>query len=150
MHVGSITDLELGPLVGYHVLPRLSLAAGIKYEYYRDKRYRPVIETHIYGLRTYVRYMILPDIGKMIPLNINLGIYLHGEYEGLSLDREIFDYTSTNPAPGRFWLSSILIGGGLRQPIGPRSSMNFSVLYNLNETANSIYSNPVFRVGFTF
>jgi len=150
LQFGSITDLEIGPLVGYRILPRLSVATGVKYEFYADSRFNPVIKTNIYGLRTFARYLIIPEIGKLIPLNINLGIYVHSEYEGLSLDREWFDNTSSSTVPGRFWLSSILVGGGLRQPIGPRSSINFSILYNLNETANSIYSNPLFRIGFIF
>ena len=46
MQFGSITDIEIGSLLAYCVLLRLPLAPGINYEYYRDKTFRLVIETH--------------------------------------------------------------------------------------------------------
>jgi hypothetical protein len=42
------------------------------------------------------------------------------------------------------------VGGGVYQPIGRRSGFLIMVLWNLNETASSPYSNPIFRIGFNF
>ena len=50
----------------------------------------------------------------------------------------------------RFLLNNIIIGGGYRQKIGQRSSVTFTVLWNINENINSPYTNPVIRVGFNF
>jgi hypothetical protein len=40
------------------------------------------------------------------------------------------------------------VGGGIKQEIGVNSFLTLMLLYNLNETVNSPYSNPVIRVGF--
>jgi hypothetical protein len=43
--------------------------------------------------------------------------------------------------------NSIFVGGGYRQPIGNRVSMDLLILFNLNDSYNSPYSNPIFRLG---
>jgi len=150
LQIGTYTAIEVSPLVGYRLTPRFSLAAGIKYEYLSDRRSISPFSTHIYGFRTFARYHIIPNLADLLGGGINLGIYAHLEYEGLSLERQYFDYPAY-PPDGRFWLSSVLAGGGISVPTGPRGSVNFSILFNLNESANSIYyNNPIIRFGFNF
>lgn len=150
LQIGSYTAIEVSPLAGYRVTPRLSLATGIKYEFLSNKQVGFEYRTHIYGLRTFARYHIIPNLADLLGGGINLGLFAQLEYEGLSLERQYFDYPAY-PPEGRFWLSSILIGGGISIPTGMRGAINFSILYNLNETANSIYyNNPIIRFGFTF
>jgi len=43
-----------------------------------------------------------------------------------------------------------MVGGGYRQRLGERSSVTITALWNLNQTANTPYSNPVIRLGFNF
>ena len=150
LQIGSYTAIEVSPLVGYRLTPRLSLAAGIKYEYLSNKQVGYNFSTHIYGFRTFTRYHLIPNLADLLGGGINLGLFAQLEYEGLSLERQYFDYPAY-PPDGRFWLSSVLIGGGISVPTGARGAVNFSILYNLNETANSIYyNNPIIRFGFTF
>ena len=148
LRFGTVTNIVISPIVGYRIIPRVTLGVGIKYEYMRDNYYN--FDTHIYGVQLYSRFYIIQDLSNMISGGIKMGLFIHGEYETLSLDRQYFDYTCQGPCDGRFWLNSFLIGGGIRQPIGPRAGIYFIVLWNLNETINSIYSNPIFRIGFTF
>ena len=78
-----------------------------------------------------------------------MGLFLHGEYEMLSLESQYFDLA--NPVPGeRFYLHSIMVGGGVYMPMGSRSGFLLTVLWNLNESYNSIYGNPIIRIGFNF
>lgn len=149
MQFGNVTDIEISPLVGFYVRPKLSLGAGIKYRYYKFKG-DPIKPngTHIYGFNVFSRYHIIPTFADLIP-GLDMGIFAHVEYEGLSLDN-YYDARSSVYTPGRFWLSSVLVGGGISQRIGPRGAINFMILYNLNETANSLESNPVIRIGFNF
>ncbi len=44
--------------------------------------------------------------------------------------------------------NSFFVGGGYLQRIGGNSGMYFLVLWNLNDTPNSPYTNPVIRIGF--
>ena len=71
-------------------------------------------------------------------------------------------YTQSGPPPDgyirddTFWyrpgnqvirINSVFVGGGYRQPIGNRVAMEFLLLYNINDSYNSPYSNPIFRHG---
>jgi hypothetical protein len=55
------------------------------------------------------------------------------------------NYIPGNEAP---WAHDIFLGGGYRQWIGEKAFMSLSILWNVNETPYSPYSNPIFRIGF--
>jgi hypothetical protein len=44
----------------------------------------------------------------------------------------------------------VLAGPGLSQQIGRRASLNFMVLWPLNDSGYDIYSKPEIRVSFSF
>ena len=46
--------------------------------------------------------------------------------------------------------NSLFVGAGYSQPLGGRAYLDLLILFNLNDTYNSPYSNPIFRVGFGF
>ncbi len=151
LSIGNTTSIIVSPLAGYRVTPKLSVGTGIRYEYYKSNYngYVPY-DTHIYGGSVFSRYMLVPDISEAIGIGgLNSGIFLQGEYELLSLESQYFDHRNLS-AGKRFVQHSVLVGGGLYQPIGPRSGLVLTVLWNLNESYNSLYSNPVIRIGFNF
>jgi hypothetical protein len=146
---GNTTSVIVSPLAGYHITPRLSAGLGIRYEYFKSNYpgYVPY-DTHIFGGSVFSRFMVIQNMGEAIGLGgFNSGIFLQGEYEMLSLESEYFDQTKPSP---RFNLHSVLVGGGIYQPIGRRSGLLLTVLWNLNESYNSIYANPIIRIGFNF
>jgi hypothetical protein len=51
--------------------------------------------------------------------------------------------------PGRsiVEVNSFFVGGGYRQPVSNRVAIDFLLLFNLNDSYNSPYSNPIFRLG---
>jgi len=151
LQFGTVTNIEISPLAGIYLTPRLAVGPGIKYEYFKSDYpgYVPY-ETHIYGGTVFARYMAIKDLSEAIGLGLNFGIFGHAEYEILSLESKYFEIGAPPDAEGRFFLNSILIGGGVFQPIGRRGGFLFMVLWNLNETASSPYSNPIFRIGFNF
>ena len=148
MQFGTITDIEISPLVGYHITPRLSAGVGTRFEYFKDKGLYYPFETTIFGGSVFSRFVIIQNLGEGLNLGINTGVFTQAEYEMLSLEREYFEPFPTGT--GRFLVHSVLVGGGLIQPIGRRSALLISVLYNLNESARSPYSNPIIRIGFNF
>ncbi len=148
LRFGTVTDIELAPIVGYQLTPRFSVASGVKYQYYSDRYYN--YDTHIYGFKVFSRFNVIQDLNRIIPAGISMSIFIHAEYEGLSLESRYFDYSNQFPGQERFWLNTILVGGGIRQPIGPKAGIYFSILWNLNDNVNSIYSNPIMRIGFSF
>jgi hypothetical protein len=76
------------------------------------------------------------------------GIFLHLENELLSLKTSFWKYPPYYT--DRFYVNTVLFGGGLSQQLGRRSSMNFMVLWPLNDSNYDIYSKPEIRVSFNF
>ncbi|MFN4233944.1 MAG: hypothetical protein ACK4IK_03965 [Bacteroidia bacterium] len=125
---GTITYVELSPLIGYRITDRLSAGPGISYIYLQDNRFD--LSTSIYGGRLFARY------------NITDYLFGHGEYE--VLNRE-----SPYSLEGRVNVTSIFVGGGYRQRLGPNSFLSIMGLWNLNDSEYSIYRNPIIRMGFS-
>jgi len=144
LQFGTITDIEIAPVVGLWILPRLAVAAGPDYRFYKDLFNR----TNIYGGKVYSQFVIFQDINSFLPLGIHTGILLHIEDELLSLESSFWK----NPplTSDRFYINTILAGGGISQQLGRRSSINLIILWALNESEFNVYGNPEIRVSFNF
>lgn len=139
LQIGTIIQIEISPRIGYRFTERFSSGVGIMYQYYKDRRPPPNnFRTNIYGGNVFASYIIYENI------------FAHTEYELLSLETDVFDMLDKHPGTDRFLYSIVLVGGGYRRPIRERSFVNFMVLWNLNDSSNSPYTNPVIRIGFTF
>jgi hypothetical protein len=144
LQFGTITDIEFSPIIGIWVLPRVAVAAGPNFRYFKD----PWDHTSIYGGKTYVELVFLQDLDNIIPLGVHLGLFLHAEYEALSLETSFF---KTAPYDSeRFMTNTILAGGGIRQQLSQRSSLNLTFLWALNDSGYGIYGNPEIRISFMF
>ena len=93
---GSITNIEVSPIVGVRVLPRLAVAGGPTFQYFADE----FGEMTIYGGKGYVQFTLIQSLDNIIPLGLNTGIHLHGEYEGLSLDEALVSNTPGETGTG--------------------------------------------------
>jgi hypothetical protein len=56
------------------------------------------------------------------------------------------DYYATDS--NREIYNLFLVGAGFNQRLGIYNSVSFMVLWDINETSRSPYSNPIFRIGF--
>lgn len=145
LQLGSITDIQISPVAGYWVLPRIAVAAGPTYRYYKELD----VSTALYGGKAYVQLYVVQDLNSFIPMGVHTGIFLHMEDELLSLKSSFWKYP--NPyTTDRFYVNTLLAGAGLSQQIGRRSSLNFIVLWPLNDSLYGIYSKPEIRVSFIF
>jgi hypothetical protein len=145
LQLGTYTSIEINPVIGVWLLPRLSIAAGPGYEYIKYQN----ISTSIYSVRGYLQFAVLKDIDKFIPLGVHSSIVFHAEDELLNLDSEYWQ-TNIIKREDRFFVNSLLIGGGLSQQIGRKGSFNILVLWVVTDSGYDIYNNPEFRIGFTF
>ena len=144
LQFGTYTNIEASPFMGVWLLPRLSVAAGPKYQFYKD----PFDKTDIYGGRGFIRFNLIQDMNNIIPLGLNLSIFADAEYEMLSLKS---DYWRSSPVTNeRFLENAILVGGGISQGSGGRSSVNIVLLWLVTPSAFQIYGNPEIRIEFTF
>jgi hypothetical protein len=144
LQFGTYTDIQVSPVIGIWVLPRIGIAVGPDFQYYKLFS----SSTFIYGGKAYIEYLFLQNLNNVIPLGLNLGLFMHAEYEVLSLESAFFK----NPPyeSDRFLAGTALAGGGIRQQLGERSSLNVSFLWTLNSDAWGIYGNPEIRVSFIF
>lgn len=148
LQFGSVTDIDISPVIGIWLLPRVNVAAGPKYRYYKD----PYSDgTGIFGGRAYTEFMVLQDLNNIIPLGLNFGFFLHAEYEILSLESSFWKY---NHESGRILRNTGLAGIGISQPIGRRSSINIMILWTLNDSFNDLmydlYGSPEVRFSVIF
>jgi len=144
LQFGTITNIQIAPIVGVWVLPRVAIAGGPEFTYYKDHYY----QTNIYGGKVYTEFILLKDLNNMLPVGIHSGIFLHLEDEILNLESAL--WKNSPDLNGRFYLNTVLFGGGISQQIGARSSMNFTLLWTLTPSVYTIYSNPEIRVSFNF
>lgn len=135
LQFGSATLIEIAPIVGYKITPRFGIGVGPTYKYYHyEDYYGPNLDvtTHVYGVSLFSRYFIFENV------------FAHVEYESLFYNTQY---------PGhpveRLEFKSLLVGGGYRQMIGMNAGLNFTILWNLNDTYNSPYTNPIIRMGFS-
>ncbi|MCK7534642.1 MAG: hypothetical protein MZV63_28380 [Marinilabiliales bacterium] len=91
-----------------------------KYQYYSLGGSPNIgFNTHIYGGGAYLQTAIIKDFRKFIKkLKTYNGLYIHAEYELLSLSESYFskDSTDTN-SDSRFWLQNILVGPRLYKQV---------------------------------
>jgi len=144
LQFGTITNIEISPVAGLWVLPRLAVAAGPSFQYYKD----PNNATTIYGGKAYLQLMLIQDLNNVIPVGMNTGIFVQGEYEGLSLERSFWSLIPSDSR--RIYMGTFLAGAGISQPIGRRATMNFTLLWALTDTEYSLYDSPEIRVTFNF
>jgi len=136
LQFGSQTMIEASPILGYKITDNFSAGIGFTYQYYRLNLYGTIFKTYIYGGSVFARYYIFENF------------FIHGEYEALNLETAFFDPGSLFHKGERYWIGSVLGGGGYRQPIGGNSYLNIMVLYNFNDNPYSPYDGPlIYRVG---
>lgn len=126
---GDVTLIDISPLVGYKITPSLIAGVGFTYQYYEDKRYTPAYQSNVYGTRLFGRYYT--------PIHI----FFHTEYEWLTYK----GYDLHNPP--MITENNFYVGGGYSQQIGGRAGVEILILYNLNQGPNSLYANPILRMG---
>lgn len=91
---------------------------------------------------------LVQDLNNIIPLGINTGIFVTGEYEALSLEKSFF--TTIPESEGRMYYGSFLAGAGISQPTGKRSSMNVTFLWSVTGNEYGLYDSPEIRIEFFF
>ena len=150
--LGNITMIEVAPTLGYNLTPGFSAGVGTRYEYYRQLNYTTRVEevnTSLYALRSFMRLILIPDLGEILPISHRFSLFSYGEYEALNLDEEYYGILQ-NIDTERFWRHTFLAGGGISQQISKRSFMNIMVLWDMTNTSSSPYTNPIFRFGLQF
>jgi len=125
---GSGTTLGVSPMVGMYFTPQLSAGVGVTYIYYT----RDDLKSNVYGGRLMARYDIIPRI------------YAKTEFSYL-----VYNDTFKGVDIGSTSVPYLFVGGGYRQPIGPRSYLELDIMFDVLRNENSQYNNwePLISVG---
>ena len=158
---GSVTGITVSPEVAIRTVDQLHVGIRLQYQYYNFKNYFLNLdngellsyESSVYGGGVYLRYYLY----SLFPRNFLGNFFAHVEYEYLTYSRpytltyggHIIDPYGNPYEPGKqqVEINSLFVGGGYHQPIGNRVFLDLMLLFNLNDSYNSPYSNPIFRIG---
>lgn len=132
---GTLTSVQLAPIVGYRFTTKLSAGLGYTFIYLNDKSSN--FSMTVNGGNIFSRYFVYDNIF----LHTSLEELFYNVPPGFTLDGKT-NFAQTN----------VYVGGGYRQPIGDRGAFLIMLLYNINQSASSfsLYSNPQITVGFGF
>ncbi len=117
---GTVDYIEVTPIVGYNLTERFSFGGGLTYRYRNDDRLPG--STNDYGANVFGRYTVFR------------GFYVHGEYEYLN-----YEFVSGG-STDRDNFNSLLAGPGFHKPLGRRTGLYVSALYNFSYDEDDIFS----------
>ena len=163
LQFGTVTAINISPEVMLRVVDQFHLGVGFSYDYLQSKNYfwdNPNqqylnFKANVYGGRVFARYYLRSLFDNFVG-----NLFAHAEYEYLYYTRSfkldplgtIYDPFGYTYKRGKDFLeiNSLFVGVGYEQPFTERAFMDIMILYNINDTYTSPYSNPVFRLGFGF
>ena len=133
------------PAIGYRINDRLAAGPGISYTYsnysvdFGRNNGGGSLQSNNFGVKAFAQYRVYDQF------------FIHGEYE-LTRARVLEYDASNNPTGGKLdrTIESPLAGLGYRQQFSDRAAGDILLLYNFNDTFESLYPNPVIRFNFLF
>ena len=157
---GSVTGITVAPDISIRTIDQLYVGFRFLYQYYNYKNYfwdddaKQYLryESNVFGGGIYLRYYLASLFNNFIG-----NLYAHVEYE-----YQMYTRPFTNSMAGHIYdpwgysyvyesskveVNSLFVGGGYRQPVTNRVAIEFLILFNLNDSYNSPYTNPIFRLG---
>ncbi len=146
LQFGTVTLVDISPMIGYRLTEDIDVGITLTYKYYsfKDYYYYPTtnqfydLKTNIFGGGIFSRYHFTD----------NLFAHVEVEYLDFSLDTYTIYNNGLVKGKENVGITSIFVGGGYKQELGSNSFFTIMILYNLNETTNSPYTNPIIRAGF--
>lgn len=119
--------------VGYLATDRLWTGVSGRLQWTHDDWYEESHDSFDYGVGAYARYFVLDRL-----------------FAATEWDWTSYEFRTNTGSTGRDSFSSVLVGAGYGQPLGPRSLFLVEVLFDVTGNATGIYDTPwVTRFSFT-
>lgn len=130
---GTVTAVNINPILGYKFTPKFSLGASLTYQYFKRKDEFFDYESNNYGGSTFARYRFIEEI------------YGHIEYAAINYDV----YNISGEVAFRTWIPFLLLGAGYSSQIGDNSVIFLQLLFDVLENQYSPYEKgePIYSVG---
>lgn len=127
---GTYTFINVSPIIGYRITPRLSAGVRLMYQYTTYDYYfggdKIKFQGNDYGAGVFGRFMVKGPF------------FLQAEYEYLNYEDIYVDGSSIRSS-----FDSFMAGGGIAQPISNKAAFFLTVMYNFSY--NNIGSSYVYR-----
>ncbi|MFN0274900.1 MAG: hypothetical protein ACKVPJ_04085 [Chitinophagales bacterium] len=139
---GNYTFIDISPIVGYKITPKLTSGVGFIYQYekYVDPYNNPFnyvddYKATVLGGKVFSQYDII------------YGVFAHAEYEEQYLK---YEFLETPYDTGSIKIPALYAGGGYKLKLGENSALQIIALYNFLANNNDLfYVQPwTFRIGF--
>ena len=136
--IGSgFANIGLSPIVGYRWTKNFSAGVGVGYQYYKS----PVAPDPTNPDKELYQYMsiVYPNLWTRYFVYRNIFVDATYEYDIISLKSPIDHFGNVNQVKSSVTNSCLLLGVGLRQPLGGRVSAYVSLIYDLLQGEYSPY-----------
>lgn len=130
---GSMSMVEVTPLIGYNLSPRVTIGASLTYMYFSYTS-----DIYSYSAQNF-------GGGLFGKIRVYKDFYLQVEPQMLNI--KYVDYSGNEK---RKWVFNGLAGVTFRSRLGERFAVDYSILWNMNQTQDSPYDNPVIKVAFVY
>lgn len=150
---GDYTSVAVTPVVGYRFTDNFSAGIGLGYQYVRIKDFFEVERPGFVGVYDYYDFKAnLFSTSLWARYIVWRNLFAHAELEEnfMTFKQPGFDQSGSGnivEAKTKYKAPSLLLGGGYRQPIGDRASINFLLLYDVLQDKYSPYGrNPFIKI----
>lgn len=128
---GNYTYINLSPTIGYRLTDKMQVGIGGIYNYSSYRYKNAHYFQNIYGSHVFARYLVYDYL------------FVQGQYDRLNQP----NYLLYNYKDQRVWVDYVMVGGGLRQPLGKHAAAMTTIMFNLTPSPLSVYSNPYVQIG---
>lgn len=143
---GTVTTVNVSPIVGYRFTEKFAAGVGIGYNYVKSKNFFRYgnqnfdYKASIYSASAWGRYLVFNNVFAQVEYEQNFIHFSDYEFDNVGNIREV---------KVKYNAPALLVGAGLRQPVSDRASLTVMVLYDVIQNKYSpYYGVPVYRVGF--
>jgi len=119
---GDVDYIEVAPLVGVNLNPRVGIGASLLYRWRNDNRYGQDLNTTDYGASAFVRG------------HLTGGLFAQAEYEYID-----YEYIQYDLSTDRDSASSVLAGLGFSTAVGRGAGAYILGMYNFSYDENDYY-----------
>ncbi len=146
-----VNQFEASPMAGYRITPWWHAGAGVKYQYYYDKRLDNVFRAHIFGPLLFTDIIPVQNLNDALPFRfMEAGLYIHGEVNIFNLPVRHFDTENRYTDQKRFFRPTWVTGIGLRSIGIEGRHLHIMIIFDLSGHDNKVYEKPALRIGYFF
>jgi hypothetical protein len=144
---GDYANVGISPKVGYKIADILTVGVGLGYQYYKSPQFAV-------GGKFYYEndHIIFPGFWAKCNVISNLFAAVDFEYDFIYMRgyEPYYNNTAVEFKKATYFVGApcVLVGGGIRQPVGGRTSITMEIMYDVLQADYSPYRNQlVYRGG---